>query len=379
MGIRKLDRYIASEVAIPMLLGLTVFTLMLLSGRALKLAELVVNKGVPLGDIGLLLMYILPSFMIFTLPLAFLLGVLLGVGRLSVDSEAIAIKAAGISLFSLLRPVMTLAIGAALVTALLTFVALPPSYGAFRDRLFELARSQATLGLQPGVFNQDFNGLTLYANGIDEQTQQLSKLFIADQRDAQRSSVITASSGRILSDPVQRHLVLRLDRGVIHRQAPAGSDYQLVRFSTYDIHLDVDASLSTQKKRKKKTKEMSLSELSQFGQQSDNPVYRAEFHRRFALPFAPLVLALVGIPLALRNHRSGKGAGFSVALLVFLGYYLLTSLAETLVESSVLPAVVAMWLPNTLYLLAGGWLFHRAAAEKPVWPALFRRTEETRQ
>ncbi len=368
MSLRKVDTYIALEILVPSVIGLGIFTFILISGRALKLADLVISKGVPVIEIGQTLLYLLPSFMVFTLPLSFLLGVLLGLGRMSADSETVALRASGVSLYGILKPVTILAGGATLMTAFLTLYLLPPSQKAFRDHLFDMAQTKVAIGIEPGVFNSDYQGLTLLADKVEPESGVLNQVFISDQRNPQRSSVITARNGQILSDAFTRQLVLRLKQGAIYRLGAQNQDqFQVVRFTHYDIQLHNGQSTAAQK-RYQKTKELPLVELLRRFQNTNDPQFMAEWHKRFALPFCPLVMAFVGIPLALRQQRSGKGAGYTVALLTFLMYYLLLSLGMTMAESGRIPPALALWSPNGIFLAAGIFLFRRAAEEQVLFP-----------
>ena len=182
MSATRIHRYIIKEISVPTILGLLIFTFVLLMGRILKLVEMVINKGVPLVETAKLFLYLLPTFLVITLPLAFLLGVLLGFGRLSADSEIVALKSCGFSLYGMLKPVALLAVSVSLLTGLLTLFVEPYANNAFRNQVFQIATSRASIGIQPRVFNDEFEGLILYANEIDERRGYMEGLFISDQR-----------------------------------------------------------------------------------------------------------------------------------------------------------------------------------------------------
>ncbi|MHB8713649.1 MAG: LptF/LptG family permease, partial [Trichloromonadaceae bacterium] len=236
MSTTRIHRYIAREIAVPALLGLLIFTFVLLMGRILKLVELVVNKGVPLGEILQLFAYLMPAFLVITLPLAFLLGVLLGFGRLSADNEVVALRASGIPIYGMLRPVLLLAVVCSLITGWLTLYGEPAGQNAFRDQVFEIASSRANVGILPRVFNDEFDGLVLYAGDVDERQGEMRGVFISDERIGATPAVILASQGRVISDQEQRILTLRLENGTIHRRPvdKKADTYQVIGFTTYD-------------------------------------------------------------------------------------------------------------------------------------------------
>ncbi|HER62490.1 MAG TPA: LptF/LptG family permease, partial [Desulfobacteraceae bacterium] len=264
MPASRIHRYIAKEIAVPALLGLSVFTLMILMGRIIRLVEMVLNKGVPATEIFLLFAYLLPAFLVITIPLSFLLGVLLGFGRLSSESETVALKASGISLYGMLKPVFLLATLASVLTGALTLYGEPAGNTAFRSKVFDIATSRATVGIAPKIFNDEFDGLVLYTNEFDAQNGLMTGVFISDQRTDSDASTIFAQQGRIFSDAEKYTLTLRLENGNIHRspKSTRGDSYQTIAFSAYDISLNMGKELEAGQTVKKKDKDLSRSELA---------------------------------------------------------------------------------------------------------------------
>ncbi|HEY5674490.1 MAG TPA: LPS export ABC transporter permease LptF [Malonomonas sp.] len=368
----RIHRYILKEISLPALLSLLIFTFVLLMGRIPRLTELVINKGVPLGEMLQLFSYLLPTFFSITVPLSFLLGILLAFGRFSADSEFIALKASGISLYSLLKPVLILAFCCSLLTAWLTISVEPAGKSAFRGKLFEIASNRASVGIRAGVFNDDFDGIVLYAGGMDERRGIMQNVFISDEREGETSATILAQQGRFIPDPSNYSMTLQLNNGSIHRQ-PKGnnnSTYQLIGFSNYSINLDLGNQLAAAEGRHRSRGELSWSELqtAQRDSKSTKDLLRlaVEKHKRIAIAFAPLVFALVGVPLGLQSNRSGKGAGFALALAISLVYYLLLSIASTIAGKGMVPVAVALWLPNICFLCGGSYFLHRTAVERPL-------------
>ena len=372
MSTTRIHHYIIREVSTPVVLSLLIFTFVLLMGRIPKLTELVVSKGVPVTEILQLFAYLLPTFLIVTLPLSFLLGILLAFGRLSADSEYVALKASGIGLYNLLKPVLFLALLFSLLIASLTIFAEPAVKTAFRDKVFQIASGKASIGIRPGIFNDNFEGLVLYTRIMDERQGIMQDVFISDEREGETPATIVAQQGRFIPDPENYTLTLRLANGSIHRRPTQEkkATYQIIGFSQYDINLDLGQQLSQDSSRRRSKGELSLQELNQeiniqSGTRGWIP-FAVEKHNRFALAFAPLVLALVGIPLGLQSNRSGKGSGFTMALAIALIYYLLLSIASTIAGKGILPPALAVWLPNSCFLLGGLYLLQRTATEQPM-------------
>jgi lipopolysaccharide export system permease protein len=191
----RIQRYLLREIAAPMVMSLVIFTFVLMMGRSQKLMEMVIDKGVPLGQILRLLANLMPAFLVLTIPVALLIGVLLAFGRLSAESELVALKACGVNLPLLMRPVLALAAFACLVTASLTLYIEPAANAAFRRQAFAVASSIATVGILPMTFNDDFSGLVLYAAEVNDKDGQMNNIFIADERPGTLPSTIFASSG----------------------------------------------------------------------------------------------------------------------------------------------------------------------------------------
>lgn len=371
MSSLRIHRYLVSEISVPTLLSLVIFSFVLLLSRIPRLMEMIINQGVPAGDMLALFGFLLPTFLSVTLPMSFLLGILIAFGRISADSEYIALKASGVSLWSLMQPVVVLALLFTLATAAITLAIEPMSKAAFRGKLYEVATTSLSVSLKPGVFNTDFPDLVLYAQGVDERRGIMENVFISDERHASAPTTITARSGRLVGDPQSQRLTLRLEQGDIHRQGAdsAGDDYQTVRFGTYDINLNLGEQLNSSERRRSRS-ELSWQQLRRKIQSlpAGNAKNRllVEWHERIVIACAPLVLILVGVPLGLQSQRSGKGAGFALALMIFLVYYVLLSLAGTLAEENILPAAVILWLPNLVFLTAGSFFLYRSACERPV-------------
>ena len=285
-----------AEILSPTLLCLLIFTMVLLMGRLMKLVDLVVNKGVSIIDIMVLFGTMLPAFLNITLPLSFLMGIMIGLSRMSADNETIAMKAAGVGLAQMARPVLGLAIIFALLTAIAGLWLKPWGYQAFREQVFAITMQKATIGFQPQVFMKQFNNMVLYADQLDERTGQMNGLFIVE-RKPEATMLIFAEQGDIVADETEEVMTFRLLDGTIHRQKTGDdSTYQLINFRSYDLQPDLTGNgEATAEKlgKKKRPKEMSTSQLwRQLGSENNQlnerkrGAVKAELHTRLASPMA---------------------------------------------------------------------------------------------
>jgi lipopolysaccharide export system permease protein len=371
--------YIFREITSPFLLGFAVFTFVLLMGRLLNLADMVIAKGLPFSDIMRLISYMLPSFCIVTIPMSFLLAVLLAFGRLSADSEITAMKASRISLYGMLPPVLSFAVIVFTVSMFMTMYALPWGNSSFKLFLYDVIKSRITLNLKEKVFNDSMPGVVLYMDNYDRKRHLISDVLIYDDRKAGDPVTIFAKTGAIATDPVKKEIRLNLKDGSIHRSM-GGSNYNLVKFVSYDLGINLDKSSPGVKADEQ---DMSFSELRQHIKDKDGDVmvrrnYLIEFYKRISLPFACFIFVLLGIPLGMQNQRTGKAAGFSMSIGVIVFNYILFSIGKTLGQKGLINPGVAMWIPNIVLLVIGLYLFRKTADEKriPIFdlvPAITRR------
>ncbi len=406
------DRYVLRELAVPFLLGIGVFTSILLIVRILKLVEMVVNRGVPLFEMIKLFSYILPAFLEVTLPMALLLAILVAFGRLSSDSEIIALRASGFSLYRLLLPVAGFAMAAAVLTFFLSVYARPWGNGLLRTGLYDIVKARASAGIKPKVFNDDFAGLVIYVDHIEPPGNRLFGILVSDQRVPKAAAseesgplpdpgtaptgvhataavnTVYAHSGVIYSRPDEQFLTLRLLDGGIYSIARKGKGFEDTTFQKMDINLDLSLALAQLQAREKDVSELRMTELRQAISSkaaAGEPTFieRVEFHRKIAIPFACLVFAAIGVPLGIQPTRSVHSRGFSLSLALIFLYYLLLTLGQNLGERGAVHPLVAVWIPNAVLATIATYLLSRAAREmtagQPLWVTRIRTLLQRRR
>ena len=369
-----IDRYIFREIAFPFLLSISVFTFVLLMGKILHLADLVVNKGVGLWDMFRLVVFMMPALLLFTIPLALLVSILIGLGRLSKDNEIIIFKAAGLSLYRLFLPVLVLSTLAFALTTATSFFLFPEGSKATKRLILNVARQKASAGIKEKVFNDDFKGIVLYADTIPVQGDYMKGVLLFDDRIASQPGTIIAEKGYLVSDPDNPVVTLRLETGSIHSVQPDLRSYRKIEFDTYDVNLDLKTSiLDVQKAVSRGRDEMTLPELFSAVRQPGRAVsgtnvreLEIEMNKRMAIPVSCLIFALIGMPLGITSSRSAKLRGFTVGLVVVVLYYLLLLSGTALGETGSLPVALGVWTPNVAFTAAGLGLFHLKASEKDI-------------
>src|SRR5712692_9329693 len=364
-------RYIFREILVPFLFGLSVFTFILLIARLLRLIELVVTRGVPVMNILKLLSYIMPAFLEVTVPMAMLLAILIAFGRLSADSEMVALRSSGLSLYQLIAPVAIFALLATAATGALSIWARPWGNRALKTALFDLARTRASAGIKPQVINDDFPGLVIYAENIDATHDRLRHVLISDERDNAQHNTIFAREGAMVSNPATQAVTLRLRDGFIHTSdGRQGTEYH-THFQFYDVNLDLRQMIEGARQRERDPKELTLGQLGRAiaaKRAAGLPFVPelVEYHRKFSIPFACVVFALVAVPLGVQPVRAARSRGFTLSLGMIFVYYVLLSIEQAMAEQGLVPAAVGLWLPNVFFAALGSYLFVQAARERTL-------------
>lgn len=387
LGLAVLDRYLVRELVSPFGLGVTLFTFFLVLDRIYNLTELVITKGVPFHLVLQLLVFMLPSFLAHTLPMALLVAVLLAGGRLAGDLEIVAFKAAGVSLLRLFRPVLVSGVVVTAATALLTLVLIPLANKEFQSQLFQVLRSRAVTGLKERVFNTSFGDTVIYVEEISASQVGLRGLVASDERDPKLTRVITAREGRLLTDETTRRITLRFlnggvneadvepanpPQGVATEETTGGAAgpkrYRYTGFGIYDMNLQLESSVRSAARIEKPEKDLGLRDLiAKVEEYRNDPFnglpHQAELHKRFAFPIAAIVFALLGFPLAVSSHRGGRSVALVGTLVILVSYYLILTTLEGVALRGRMPVWLAIWMPNFVFGAIGAVLLGVTARE----------------
>ena len=366
MSVTLTDRGILKEMTATFLVGLMAFTFVLLTGKILRLVELIVSKDIGILTVLQLLLYILPYTLAVTIPMSALLATLVTFTRMAGDNEIVALQSAGISVARLARPAVAFGLAASAATLVITVWVVPQSHHAFNDLLFRVVWRHVAVTLQEGVFNDDFEGLVLYAEKLDARTSKLERVFLVDNRDPGEQRVIVARNGQFTSDPQNLWMELSLRQGSIHvARGELAGRYRLLTFAQYSIRLDAGRTLPSSLQRPPSDKELTLPELRQraleLRAQGKNPhPPMVAFHKKLAIPFSCVLFTLVAAPLGSRLRKGGRGLSLILSAGVAMTYYVLIVGGEALGNRGLVPEALAMWTPNLVIALVGGVLLLHA-------------------
>ena len=342
---------------------------LILIGRGLQLRDLFLGLDLDTMDALALFGYMVPFFLLLVMPLACMLSVFLTFLRMSTDRELIAMKAGGVSLYQLLVAPLIFCLVCLAFNIFISMHGVAWGMTKFRSTIMDIATSRARIVVQPGVFNQDIFGLTLFARQVDADTSEMKQVIFEDRtRDKNNRITILAPRGQIVTEPEQGTLAFKLYDGHIYRAD--GDQFGILGFGEYVIRLDLANLFSSVELGEVRPKEMAWAELNRIHAEQNAPNRRfqlkvdVERHKRWALPAACLVLGLFAMPLACAFEGVRRQMGVVLSLVMFLVYYSLLSLGLSMGESGRLPPMVGLWIPNVLFGLAGAIGLHLAVHER---------------
>lgn len=374
-----LDRYLIRETLPAFGIALLVFTFVLIIPFIVDLAETMIAKGVPWLTLLTLMATLLPQALGLTIPMALLLALLVAFGRLSADREVVALMACGVSVWRLLRPVSVLAVAAWTATSWVLISAIPDANQAFREITMRIVADRAEGEVKPRVFFEDFPQTVLYVRDLAPGGGGWVDVLAADTRTPQHPTIYLARRGRMLVDRQARTIQMLLEDGARHTTRPEDpTAYEVVRFERLLVSLDPE-SVFPRTGPARGYREMSLADLQQevaflrgLGHPHHQPVM--EIHKKFSIPAACLVFGLLGLAIGATSRRDGRLASFVLGLAVIFTYYVLMWLSEAMARAALMPAWLAMWVPNLLLGPLGLLLLARRgrAADRPIAFALPR-------
>ncbi len=347
-----------------MVMALVLFTFILLVGNLVKLADLLINKGVPVFSIFQMFGLLVPTLLSHTVPMAALTGTLLAFGRLSSDREILAMRTSGVSLIALAIPVLT--VGGILSLGLIPINdrIVPWSHYATRQLLAEIGIRNPTAFLEPGTFIKEFKPYILFIYGVEGN--KLSKIRIYEPREGYPTRTIVAERGEFIPMPAERRVVLKLYEGSADEPDPGDpSKFYKLEFASYSMNLTLKEGQDP-KNLARKPKDMSQDQLEQEqerlrSQGIDPTPLKIEQHRRIAMAFSPFAFMLIGFPLGITTRRAQRSVGLGLSVLVFLGYYLFLVAGQGLAQKGWLPPAAALWLGNGVLFVLGALLLWRAS------------------
>lgn len=343
--------YILKELAGPFISSFAIFTFAMLTGNLIKLADLIINKGVNFLSICKLFFYMLPWLFTFTVPMGVLSATLLAFGRLTADNEITAMKASGISLYKIIFPLVMAGIIISLLSYQLNDWLLPRLRFESRKLIAQIGVKNPTAYLEAGTFIKAFKNYIIFIYGIEKNN--LINIRIYQQQEGRQTRTIIAARGEITYIEEKDALRLKLMNGTSDEPDPKNpNNFYKLNFKTYYMMLDLKEGrdLNIEKKKSDMSIPELKAEISKLKAEGINPVpLIIEINKKISYSFSSLVFILLGVPLGLMARRGEKTIGFGLSLAVIVTYYLLQLGGEALSIKGLIFPGLGIWLPNIVF------------------------------
>ena len=398
------DRYIIKEIIPPFFIGLLISTFVLLMNQILQFSEIFITRGVSFKAAVVIFIYLVPSIIVFTVPMAVLMGVLGGLSRLSSDSEILAFKTLGISYKRLLRPVLIFSLGGWLLTSYFALYLAPHSNYKLVQTLYQSVLTKVQFTIHPREFNESIPNTVIFIQGITQE-REWKNIFVYFSDPPEEPRIISAKRGKLNFYPEMKRAVLELFDGTLHSYSLSDPDkYEWTSFENLEEEINVESlfsSISEKKRvREKDIKELfeeiklirqdlaglakekedsSEDEFAYSRRRRDYISYQIEIHKKFALPFACLIFGLLALPFGASTKKGGRTSGFTISLGIILFYYILITAGEKMAMDDKLSPLIGIWGPNILMFLIGTYLFLKSLKESSLFSGFsrfFRRKNE---
>ena len=314
---KTLYKYLIREQIVPLSVCFFGLTLILITGRLLQLTRYLFTSSLTVADLVALMAFAMPNLILYALPMATLVGVLLAFVRLNSDNELIAMRAAGIGFHQFFPGIISLLVVTTVFSFFNVLYLMPSANRAFEMKVKSLGRSILPVLLKEGTFIDIVPKIVFFFGSVDPGKLKIDGIFVQDNRQPEVGVVIVADHAQIAYPPDLSQLVFKISSGMITRVSDDMRNAQAIAFKNYDLALSLDELFGASSEFTKGRKEMTLSELVKRirEQGSDFDLsFSLEFHRRLALPFSCLLLGLVGAPLGAIFRQSGRMAGITLGL-----------------------------------------------------------------
>ncbi|HDH51582.1 MAG TPA: LPS export ABC transporter permease LptF [Nitrospirae bacterium] len=349
---------IFKELLLNFAIVISFLSFVLFMEKFVRLSRVVMGKGAAFTDVLKLFLYLQPSFMLLSIPVAILIAVFLTYGRMSTDNETIVLKSSGMSLWAISRPAIVISIAGFVILFLISIYVLPKSILSFKRTVYETIAKKASIAIEEESFITVFKGMVVYIKEMSSGNR-FRGIFVYREGDTKEPLVIVAEEGAIRANPAEGIINLSMRNGIIHTFSENSSSE--AEFDEYDFVLTAEI----EPHRELKLNERGIIDL---WKGRNRTVYWAvELNRRLALPFACLIFGLLGPALSTRIGKTGRLGAFSFSLSVLILYYVLFILGEGLAKAKKISPFWGGWLPTIVFGVIAVLCFYLACRDWPVF------------
>jgi len=338
----------------------------MLGGNLVKIVDMIINKGVEVLYVIKLLAFLIPYLLSYTIPMATLSATLLVFGKLSNDNEITAMKASGLSLYKIGAPVLILGLVLSVSSLYLNDRLVPKAHLETRKTMRDIGVRSPAAYIEAGTFIRGFKEYIIFIYEINGN--KLKNIRIYQPQKDKPTRTIVAQRGEFIPLPEKKIVKLKLINGTTEEPIPTDpTNFYKLDFKTYYMTLNLEEQKKTSANIKKKSKDMTfrelrveMEEIRSAGITDMSPIL-TRVHKKIAMSFASFAFVLIGLPLAIRTHRSEKTIGFGISLVILIIYWLLLATGNVFSLKKVLPPWLAMWLGNIVFITIGSFLFYKSA------------------
>ncbi|MDD4308667.1 MAG: LptF/LptG family permease [Candidatus Margulisiibacteriota bacterium] len=344
-----LDRYVIREMLGPFFIGVVGFILVMTVDLLFTMADLIINKGVPLLAVLKLLVYKLPSILVLTFPVSTLFGTTMAVGRFCKDNEMAAFRTSGVSLFRIARPMLLMGLLVSLLAFFTNEKIVPHANYVSSQIVRQVIQQQPLPEVKDNVFFKDAQNRFYYAGRVNMKNKTMSKVMIYEVLPGTYPRTILAESANFTGK------IWELHQGVIHKYDEKGSlsyqaTFERMKIAVVD-NFDAFSEQKTFADMDRKELQGMIDSLAKSG--SNTRALMTELYLKYSIPLTCFIFALVGIPFSLSSPRSGQTWGIVVTIVFMFTFYVFASVFRSLGKGGVLPPEIAAFAPQTCFMIIG--------------------------
>lgn len=348
----KINRSLLKEIIPSVLVGIVIFTLIVIAQQLIKISDYIITGGVPPLEVGKLIFYSLPAFFEISIPVSIILGVTITFSRLSIDSEIVALKSSGVSIKQLLPPVIITSLAGFLAVLYLTLFGAAAGYNNLYTTIRKISYYGSREIIKEGIFTKLTENTLIYVDNLSPEGRIMNGVMVSEKQNLDEPIIITAENGESIQLPDNEGGSLLLQNGNMDQKIDDGNTHRVVNFDNLTFNLGNPGAKASL--RPKKAKEMSIPEL--LGAIRSKEINRNRFgdllfslHRRISLPFSCIIFAFFAVPLGSMQRSRGRSSSLIITGLIVFLYYLFLGIAKSLKNQSIAMFIGIIWAPNVIF------------------------------
>ena len=358
-----IDRYLARQIAVPLIGSLILAAMLLVLDKMLRLFQYVVDAGGPVSVVWRMLANLLPEYLALGIPIGLMLGILLAFRKLALSSELDALRGIGVGYGRLLRVPYLYAVPLMFLNLAIVGYVEPWSHYRYEGLRFDLKSGALGAAIKVGEFNRLGRNLTLRIDRSENEGTRLHGIFV-QMHDGDMAVAATAEHGQFLSTDDADTILFRLERGRLVQDSPNFTTPRTLAFDSYDLPISLPVIDQFRFRGVNESDELFLHELWRIGYgggaQSERQLLQAQstLHFRLVEVLMMLMLPLLAVALAVPPKRSSSALGIFIGILIVVAYHKVNQYAEQAGAQGRLDPALALWVPLVLLSALIVWMYH---------------------